>query len=93
MAIPSRADPALAIYGDRVKVSFATRTIVITPSTNYVNVTGGEIIRFVVGNKSMAWNFNGRSGSFDLARAAPALIDHKVTAYIAPNPYYPRSGG
>ncbi len=92
-AIPSRADPALAIYGERVKVTFATRTIVITPTTNYVNVTGGEIVRFAVGNKAIAWNFNGRSGSFDLERAAPALIDHKVTAYIAPNPYYPRSGG
>jgi hypothetical protein len=28
--------------------------------------------------------------SFDLARVAPSVLDHKVTAYVAPNPLYPR---
>jgi hypothetical protein len=69
----------------------ATRTIFIKPETNYVNVTGGEVIRFEVGNKSFVWNFNGQRSSFDLARVAPpSLLDHKVTAYVAPNPMYLR---
>ena len=59
----------------------------------YVNVTGGEIVRFTVGDKSFAWNFNGRPSSFDLALVAPpGVLDHKVTAYIAPNPLYRRPG-
>ena len=34
-----------------------------------MNVTGGEVIRFEVGNKS----FNAQPTSFDLARLAPTL--------------------
>jgi len=70
---------------------FKDGQIVIKPETRYVNVTGGEVIRFEVGNKSFVWNFNGQRSSFDLARVAPtAVLDHKVTAYVAPNPMYPR---
>ena len=68
-----------------------TRTIVIKPTTSYVNVTGGEVIRFEVGDKSFVWNFSGPGSSFDLARVAPtSVLDRKVTAYVAPNPMYPR---
>jgi Heavy-metal resistance protein CzcE len=64
-----------------------TRTIVIKPGTSYVNVTSGEVIRFEVGNQSFIWNFNGIRTSFDLAQVAPpAVLDRKVTAYVAPNP-------
>ncbi len=52
---------------------------------------GGEIIRFDVGDKSFVWNFNGQRSSFDLSRVAPrSVLDRKVTAYVAPNPMYPR---
>jgi hypothetical protein len=54
-------------------------------------LAGGEVIRFEVGNKSFVWNFNGQRSSFDLARVAPtSVLDHKVTAYVASNPMYPR---
>jgi hypothetical protein len=67
----------------------ATRTIAIHPTTRYVNVTGGEIVRFTVGDKSFAWNFSGRPSSFDLSAVAPpGMLDRKVTAYVAPNPLY-----
>ena len=63
----------------------------IGPDTSYVNVTGGEVIRFEVGGKSFVWNFIGTRSSFDLARVAPpGLLDRKVTAYVAPNPMYPK---
>ena len=68
-----------------------TRTIVIKPDTGYVNVTGGEVIRFDVGGKSFVWNFNGTRSSFDLGAIAPTgLLGRKVTAYVAPNPMYPK---
>ena len=90
-ATPARRDAALDLLGGPASPSMATRTIFIKPETNYVNVTGGEVIRFEVGNKSFVWNFNGQRSSFDLARVAPpSLLDHKVTAYVAPNPMYLR---
>jgi hypothetical protein len=77
-------------FGDAAPVSSATRTIVITPSTKYVNVTAGETVNFIVGDKSFAWTFDGTSHSaFDLGRVAPAnLINHKVMVYRAPNTLY-----
>ena len=90
----ARRDPGLELLGGPGSLSTVTRTIVIKPDTRYVNVTGGEVIRFEVGNKSFLWNFNGQRSNFDLARVAPpSVLDHKVTAYVAPNPMYRRRGG
>lgn len=83
--------PRIDLLGDAIPVSAATRIIVITPNTKYVNVTGGENVRFVAGDKSFAWNFDGalQISSFDLNRTAPAnVLDHRVIAYVAPNPLY-----
>jgi Heavy-metal resistance protein CzcE len=85
------SDPGLDLLGSPAVATMATRTIVIKPDTRYVNVTGGEIIRFDVDGKSFVWNFNGQRNSFDLARVAPpSMLTRKVTAYVAPNPMYPR---
>jgi len=89
-SVPVARDRSLELMGMPAVVSMATRTIAIKPDTKYVNVTGGEIIRFTVGDKDFAWNFNGPLSSFDLARVAPAVLDRKVTAYVAPNPLQPR---
>ena len=79
----------LALLGDPISVSAATRTIVIAPDTKYVNVTGGETVKFLVGDKSFAWRFDGPFSSFNLARIAPpSVLYHKVVAYVAPNPLY-----
>jgi hypothetical protein len=89
--VAARSDPRLELLGSPGALSMVTRTIAIRPDTNFVNVTGGEVIRFDVGNKSFVWNFNGQRSSFNLAQVAPpSLLDHKVTAYVAPNPMYPR---
>jgi hypothetical protein len=84
------------LLGDPAPVSAATRVIVITPATRYVNVTGGDIVKFVVGDKAFAWNFDGEeyAGAFDLNLTAPAgLLDHPVMAYVEPNPLYSGDGG
>jgi hypothetical protein len=90
-ATPARRDPALDLLGGPGSPSMVTRTIFIKAETKHVNVTGGEVIRFEVGSKSFVWNFSGQRSSFDLARVAPpSVLDHTVTAYVAPNPMYPR---
>lgn len=84
----------VALYGDLAPDGAATRTIVITPQTPYVNVTSGDITRFVVGAKSFTWNFDGPKEirAFDLrAVAPPGILDHSVIAYIAQDVY--RAGG
>ena len=79
------------LLGDPAPNSTADRTLVIGPSTTYVNVTGGEVIKFVVGNKTFTWDFDASNKipSFDLSEVAPAgLLDHKVTVYVARDPDY-----
>jgi hypothetical protein len=80
-------------WGDPGSTTGATRTITISPNTQYVNVTGGQIVKFVDGDKSFAWNFDGPGGyTFDLAQVAPrGTLDHSVQAYVDPDPFY--SGG
>lgn len=80
-----------SLLGDPAPVAAATRTIVLTPDTRWVNVTGGDIVKFVAGDKAFAWNFDVGAGtsSFDLNRVAPpGTLDHKITAYVAPDPRY-----
>ena len=91
LVVAARQEPGLELFGSPGAVSMVTRAIAIKPGTNYVNVTGGEVIRFDVGDKSFVWNFSGTRSSFDLARVAPSsVLDRKVTAYVAPNPLYPK---
>lgn len=93
---PPGATPRLDLLGSAAPVSAAARTIVIKPDTRYVNVTGGETIRFVAGEKSFAWHFDGalQVTSFALNQVAPSgLLEHKVTVYIAPNPLYTGGDG
>ena len=69
----------------------ATRTIVITPDTKWVNVEGGEFINFIVGDKSFAWHFyvGFTVTSFDLQLVAPpGLLQRRIMAYVSPDPMY-----
>src|SRR4051812_35170540 len=89
----SAAEPRIDLLGDPAPLVAAKRAITIDANTRYVNVVGGEIIQFVVGDKTFAWNFDGPLlvTSFELNRVAPAgLLDHQVIAYVAPNPLYRR---
>jgi hypothetical protein len=79
------------LLGESVPATSAGRTISITPDTTYVNVQGGQTVNFDVGGKTFTWDFDGPDSvaAFDLNRVAPpGLIDHPVTAYVAPNPLY-----
>jgi hypothetical protein len=77
-------------WGSPAPTSGTTRTIVISPDTRYVNVIGGEVITFVEGDKSFGWSFDGQLGyAFELNLVAPpGALDHKVMAYVDPDPYY-----
>ena len=91
-AIPSHASTRpVALLGEHAPAAAAERTIVITPDTRYVNVEGGETVRFVVGDRAFAWSFNGATtvDAVDLARILPpGLVQGKLIAYVAPDPRY-----
>lgn len=84
-------EPPLDFLGDPAPVSAATSTMVIGPETKWVNVTGGDTVRFNVGEKSFAWTFNVARGinAFDLRRVAPpGVLGQRIDAYVAPDPRY-----
>lgn len=79
------------LYGNAVPEAGANRTIVIRPNTKHVNVEGGETVRFIVGDKSFAWNFfiGRKTDSFALNDIAPpGILDHIVRVYVSPDPRY-----
>lgn len=87
----SRTEAPLSLLGDPAPVEGATVTIEIKPDTRWVNVTGGDTVKFVAGDKAFAWAFNvGTSiSSFELGRVAPpGILTHSVRAYVAPDPRY-----
>lgn len=74
------------------------RSIVIDSNTRWVNVTGGETIRFVVRNgaeRSFSWLFDtyDRRVVADLAEIAPSgILNRPVKAYVATDPRYNSTG-
>jgi hypothetical protein len=90
-AVSSMAAVPPDLLGETAPQTAAERTITITPETTSVNVEGGQIVRFDVGGQTFTWNFDSAEtvNSFDLNQVAPSgLLDHVVTAYVAPNPLY-----
>lgn len=92
LSVPAfSASPRLDLLGSPAPSNMATRTIVITPDTRWVNVEGGEVINFIVGDQSFGWDFyvGYTISSFDLNLVAPAgLLQRRVTAYVSPDPRY-----
>ena len=87
--MPTSAFTPANPIGEVAPLSTATRTILIDAKTKYVNVTANETVKFEANHHAFAINFTGGLSVFDLNQLAPAgLLDHKVTAYVAPDPLY-----
>lgn len=89
---PNLGTPVHNGIADRTVAKSADRTIVLDADTKWVNVTGGETIRFVAGGKSFSWLFDTYSASpvFELNQIAPAgmLDDRSIKVYVAADPLY-----
>jgi len=85
--IAAGAAVPISLLGEPAVPEQAQRTIVITPTTRYINVTEGDVIRFVANGKVFAFNFDSSAArSFELNRVIPAgVLDHTVTVYVARN--------
>lgn len=83
--------PPTSLLGEPAPASAATRTIVIKPDTRSVNVTSGDVVTFVAGERQFTWNFDSAVGiaTIDLNQIAPyGTLNRPVAAYIAPHPLY-----
>jgi hypothetical protein len=79
------------LIGEAAPPTAATRTIVINHDTQYVNVKGGDIVKFVVHNKDYVWNFDTADNInvVNLNKLLPSdTLHHEVKVYIARNPLY-----
>ena len=83
--------------GEVVPLSGAMRTIPIDAKTKYANVTAHETVKFEANGNAFAINFSGSPATtfayvpsvVDLNQlATTGVLDHIVTAYIAPDPLY-----
>jgi hypothetical protein len=73
------------LLGDPAPSAAANYTLTIGPGTKYVNVHLGDVVEFVAGGKTFAWNFdNEYAWAVDLSEIAPAgALDHPVIAYVS----------
>lgn len=90
-AAGAQAAPASQRYGEAVQGGAPDRSVTLTASTKYVNVTDGQTIRFNADGKTFEWHFDTLSGSpnFDLSAIAPKDVDVSgVRVYVDENPLY-----
>lgn len=75
-------------YGDAAKNEAADRSITLSSTTKWVNVTDGEVVRFNKDGRSFAWRFSTLNGApFDLSAIAPAGVDVKgVRVFVDADP-------
>jgi hypothetical protein len=62
------------------------RTIVIDSSTRWVNVNGGDVIRFIANGQSFDYRFNSYTQShvYDLGKIAPTgALNRSVKVYVS----------
>jgi hypothetical protein len=79
-------------WGSPAPAAAATKTIVVTPETKFVNLIGGDIVRFVVGDKSFTWSFDGAyfPAAIDISKVSNGLLQRPLMAYVEANPMYQR---
>jgi hypothetical protein len=83
--------PRVDLLGTPVSPAAANRTVALTPGTHYINVTGGDVVRFQSGGQEFAWSFDTSPiiQVFSLNQVAPAgALGQDVLVYIAPDPRY-----
>lgn len=93
IAIGANAGPTgeAGDFGAPVANTAAERTIVVKPTTRYVNVTDGETVKFAVDGKEFSWHFSTwpTSNQVALEKLAPKdTLASGVTVYVERNPRY-----
>jgi len=87
--------PTVSSLGESAEGHPYTRTIKVGPTTRFVNVDSGEVIKFVVqgpdgAERAFTWTFaRVRETVGDLGQLAPAgAVARPVKIIVGPNPLY-----
>jgi hypothetical protein len=85
LGISNAEEVPTGLFGSLANDSEATRTMAIGPGTKHVNVTQGDVVKFVVDGRQFTFRFaNTSTRTFDLQRVAPeGMLNHSVTAFVA----------
>jgi hypothetical protein len=77
-------------YGLAITTDYADREINVTSATKWVNVQGGETVRFNVDGKKFTWHFDTfNDQSFDFSKIAPKDIHMPgIRVYVAGDPLF-----
>jgi hypothetical protein len=87
-SLAADATSAAKFVGEPAPAASANRTIYLDSATPWVNVTQGETVKFVADGHEFTVAFDGVAESVNLQRFAPAgLLNHRVNAYVAVNPF------
>jgi hypothetical protein len=88
LALPASggcASPKSEYYGEQAPGWPTTRTVVLSDTTRFLNVTRWEVIRLVHDDAEITWKFDGLKTVFDLQEIVPAdITSHRIVVYIAP---------
>lgn len=79
------------LFGEAVPPTAATKTINIDHDTSYVNVTGGDVVKFIVHGQEYTWDFDSANNisEIDLNALLPTgALHHVVKIYVARDPTY-----
>ena len=83
-------------FGRPAPAGTAAQTVVVTPTTRWVNITQDDVVRFVVGDRAFEWTFaTHTTQAFALEEIAPTgFLPEGVrpTVYVAPNPLFQGGG-
>lgn len=82
----SAQDKRAQEIGVAAPLTQASRAVVLTQDTKWVNVKKGETIKFVAGSVEFAWTFDGYgTRPLDLREVAPGgALSGPVMVYVAP---------
>jgi len=79
------------LFGEPAPAMAASRTIFINHDTQYVNLTGGDVVKFIIHGKEYVWDFDVASNinEVDLNQLLPPnVLHHVVKVYLARDPTY-----
>jgi hypothetical protein len=81
-------DGTAADFGAPAASGTAQKRIVIAADTKSVNVTDGEVVEFVLGERSYLWHFQTYSNVNTLALNQIIPAANGVKVYVSRNPLY-----
>jgi hypothetical protein len=71
-------------FGEAVPSLPATKTVVLSDSTKYFNVTNGDVVKVVHNDREIVWRFDGIKDNFNLQEILPAeMVNHRITVYVS----------